>query len=147
MSLRPSKALQNTQVAGRSQRFTIICESEKEEAPGSGASFEGEEKGNGHLITPFSILCIGNPGEKLMAEIEEFEVTIDRDGRIRLDFRGMSESSYRRIVEVLQETVGPVERLDLEAGGDEPPAVREYHEEKEKKKKKKEAQIKNGRRR
>ena len=58
-----------------------------------------------------------------MAEREEFEVSIDANGRIKLDFRGMSESSYRRIVQMLEETVGRVEPLDLEAGEDAPPKV------------------------
>jgi hypothetical protein len=60
-----------------------------------------------------------------MAQAEEFTVVIGADGRIRIDFRGMSESSYRRIVEMLEETVGPVEPIEIEAGEDEPPKVQE----------------------
>ena len=60
-----------------------------------------------------------------MAKPEEFEVLIDRDGRIRLDFRGMRESSYKRIVEVLRETVGPVEAINIEADDVDPPDVHE----------------------
>lgn len=58
-----------------------------------------------------------------MAIPEEFEVVIGADGKIRLDFRGMSVESYRRIVEVLQETVGPAEALDIESEEDAPPRV------------------------
>lgn len=58
-----------------------------------------------------------------MAKPEEFEVIIDKDGRIRLDMRGMSAESYRRIVEVLNETVGPVQEVESEE--DDPPSVRE----------------------
>lgn len=62
-----------------------------------------------------------------MSRKEEFDVIITPDGKIRLDFRGMKEESYRRILEVLQETVGPVEPLEAEAEQDSPPGVREVH--------------------
>ena len=58
-----------------------------------------------------------------MARPEEFEITIDADGRIVLNFNGMTETSYRRIVEVLRETVGPIESLELEAEEGDPPQV------------------------
>lgn len=57
---------------------------------------------------------------------EEFEVKITKDGRIYLDFRGMKESSYKRIVDLLQETVGPVHPHEIPAGEDDPPKVREF---------------------
>ena len=65
-----------------------------------------------------------------MAQREEFEVTIGPDGHLRLDFRGMNEESYRRIVEVLKETIGPVEPIGIVAEEGEPPGVHEYHDEK-----------------
>jgi hypothetical protein len=65
-----------------------------------------------------------------VATPEEFEVIIDKDGRIRLNFRGMCETSYRRIVEVLQETVGPAEAAEIGAEEAAPPRVRETREEK-----------------
>lgn len=60
-----------------------------------------------------------------MARREEFKVTIDKDGRIHLDFRGMEESSYRRILEALQESVGPVEAADTQFDEADPPGVLE----------------------
>ena len=54
---------------------------------------------------------------------EEFEVRIDKDGRIHLDFHGMEESSYKRIVEVLRETLGPVEEVTVEAEEADPATV------------------------
>ena len=61
-----------------------------------------------------------------MSTPEEFEVVIGKDGRIRLDFRGMNEESYRRIVQVLEETVGPAEALEAEAEEASPPGVQRY---------------------
>lgn len=58
-----------------------------------------------------------------MARPEEFEITIGADGRIELNFNGMTETSYRRIIEVLRETVGPIESLKLEAEEGDPPRV------------------------
>ena len=66
----------------------------------------------------------------LLAKPEEFRITIRPDGKIELDFRGMEISSYRRIVELLQETVGPLEAADTEAEEGTPPGV---HRAKEKK--------------
>ena len=63
-----------------------------------------------------------------MSKPEEFKIHIDDEGRIRMDFRGMKPSSYRRIIEMLEETVGPVSIPDL--GEDEPPRVLESHQEK-----------------
>jgi hypothetical protein len=60
-----------------------------------------------------------------MAKPEEFKFTIDKDGKILLDFRGMEEASYRRILELLQETVGPAEALEAQADEAEPPGVYE----------------------
>ncbi len=56
-----------------------------------------------------------------MAKAEEFKIVIDKDGRIRMDFRGMSGESYRRIKEMLEETVGKTERIELAAGDAMPP--------------------------
>lgn len=58
-----------------------------------------------------------------MADAEEFKITIDRDGRIKMDFRGMNEESYRRIVQMLEETVGTVKPLEVEAGEEPPPRL------------------------
>lgn len=60
-----------------------------------------------------------------MAKPEEFKFTIDKDGRVHLDFRGMEESSYRRILELLQETVGPTEAVEAQRDEAEPPGVYE----------------------
>lgn len=61
----------------------------------------------------------------MMAKPEEFKFTIDKDGRVRLDFRGMEESSYRRILELLQESVGPTESVEAQSDEAEPPGVYE----------------------
>lgn len=80
-----------------------------------------------------------------MAKPEEFIVTIGPDGRIILDFRGMTEESYRRIVETLQETVGPVERIEVQADQSPPGGVRELDSAKIKEEEK--AELKLGQRR
>ena len=54
-----------------------------------------------------------------MAKPEEFRIQIEPDGRVVLDGRGMELTSYRRIVELLEETVGPVQELDR--APDDPP--------------------------
>ena len=95
-----------------------------EESPRERGLSRRGRKGSGLAITSLTILYIGTVGGNLMAKPEEFEVIIDKDGRIRLDMRGMSAESYRRIVEVLQETVGPVQEVESEE--DDPPSVREY---------------------
>lgn len=61
-----------------------------------------------------------------MAKPEEFKFTIDKDGKIQLDFRGMEESSYRRILEMLQDMVGPVETVEAQSDEAEPPGVYEH---------------------
>jgi hypothetical protein len=61
-----------------------------------------------------------------MAKPEEFKFTIDKDGRIQLDFRGMEESAWRRILELLQETVGPAESVEVQSDEAEPPRVFEH---------------------
>ncbi len=61
-----------------------------------------------------------------MARPEEFTFTIDKDGKIQLDFRGMEESSYRRILEMLQEMVGPTEAVEAQSDEAEPPGVYEH---------------------
>ena len=48
-----------------------------------------------------------------MAEPEEFTIHIEPDGRIVLDGAGMHETSFRRIIQLLEETVGPVRQLDV----------------------------------
>jgi hypothetical protein len=54
-----------------------------------------------------------------VATPEEFIVRIEPDGRIVLDGAGLHEESYRRIVALLEETVGPVRQIEL-APGDPP---------------------------
>ena len=49
-----------------------------------------------------------------MSRPEEFTIRIEPDGRIVLDAGELQESSYRRILELLAETVGPVQPLDAE---------------------------------
>lgn len=39
---------------------------------------------------------------------EEFTLTIMPDGRIVFDGAGMQETNYRRILDLLEDTVGPV---------------------------------------
>ena len=64
-----------------------------------------------------------------MSEFEDIKIVIGKDGRIRVDLRGMSAESYRRVVDMLEETVGMVQ--EVEAGEEEePPKVRELIEEK-----------------
>lgn len=60
-----------------------------------------------------------------MGRPEEFRFTIDKDGRIQLDFRGMEEASYRRILQMLEEMVGPVEAAEAQAEEAPPPGVLE----------------------
>jgi len=48
-----------------------------------------------------------------VAKPEEFIVHIEPDGRIVLDGAGLHEESYRRIVALLEETVGPVREIEL----------------------------------
>lgn len=60
-----------------------------------------------------------------MAKPEEFKFTIDKDGKIVLDFRGMEEASYRRILQLLEETVGPTEAAEAQADEASPPGVYE----------------------
>lgn len=62
-----------------------------------------------------------------MAKPEEFEIEIGPDGKIRLDFRGMEVESYRRIVEMLRDTVGPIEALDV-SDPEEPPTPQRLSE-------------------
>jgi hypothetical protein len=68
----------------------------------------------------------GLPEERLerahaiMSQPEEFTIHIEPDGRIILDGAGMHETSYRRILELLEETVGPVRHLDA---SEEPPST------------------------
>ncbi|GEM_PF-5444021 len=56
-----------------------------------------------------------------MAEAEEFEIVIEPDGQVRMDLRGVSAESYRRIVDLLRETVGHVQ--EIEVGDATPPPV------------------------
>ena len=51
-----------------------------------------------------------------MATPEEFTIRIEPDGRIILDGKGMHETSYQRIVELLGEAVGPIHQLDVKPG-------------------------------
>ena len=56
-----------------------------------------------------------------MAEREEFKIKIRKDGRIEVDFRGMKIESYRRMVELMEEMVGPVRQIDEETEEAQPP--------------------------
>jgi hypothetical protein len=47
-----------------------------------------------------------------MAQPEEFKIRIEPDGRIVLDAPGMHETSYRRIIEFLEATVGPAHQVE-----------------------------------
>ena len=47
-----------------------------------------------------------------MAKPEEFIIHINPDGRVVFDGREMEESSYRRIVELLEATIGPTHTID-----------------------------------
>lgn len=51
-----------------------------------------------------------------MKKPDEFTVRIEPDGRILFETEGLEETSYRRIVEYLEETVGPVRTLEVEPG-------------------------------
>jgi hypothetical protein len=53
-----------------------------------------------------------------MSRPQEFTIHIEPDGRIVLDGRQMEDASYRRILELLQDTVGPARPLEVE--GDPP---------------------------
>ncbi|MCL5269573.1 MAG: DUF2997 domain-containing protein [bacterium] len=53
-----------------------------------------------------------------MAKPEEFTIHIEPDGRIILEAEGLREESYRRIIAFLEETVGPVQQLEV--AGDPP---------------------------
>ena len=66
-------------------------------------------------LTPLS----ASASNTQVAKPEEFTVRIEPDGRIILEVEGLEETSYRRILELLEETVGPVRQI--EAAGGEPP--------------------------
>jgi hypothetical protein len=48
-----------------------------------------------------------------VAKPKEFTIVIEPDGRIILDVGGMQETSYKRILEYLEETVGPVRLVEV----------------------------------
>lgn len=48
-----------------------------------------------------------------MTRPQEFTVHIEPDGRIVLNLDGLEETSYRRILDLLAETVGPVQEVGL----------------------------------
>lgn len=50
-----------------------------------------------------------------MSRPEEFTIHIEPDGRIVFDSGGMTETSYKRILELLADTVGPVQPIADEA--------------------------------
>lgn len=54
-----------------------------------------------------------------MAKPEEFVVQIEPDGKIVLEMNGVREESMQRIMQLLQETVGPTQELE-QAPGDPP---------------------------
>lgn len=71
-----------------------------------------------------------------MVKPRDFSITIMPDGKIVLELDGQKETDYRRILEFLQETVGPVQALEL-APADPPerrlrPALTEEEQEAEK---------------
>ena len=59
-----------------------------------------------------------------MAQPEEFTIHIEPDGRIVLEGEGLSETSYRKIIELLEETIGPVREIQLSP---QDPPRRHYH--------------------
>jgi hypothetical protein len=54
---------------------------------------------------------------------DEITIHIEPDGRIVVDGREMDEVSYRRLVELLEETIGPARELNA-GPGEPPPAAR-----------------------
>jgi hypothetical protein len=48
-----------------------------------------------------------------VARPQEFSIIIRPDGKIILDMNGVRETSYLRILEFLEETVGPVRELEV----------------------------------
>jgi hypothetical protein len=54
-----------------------------------------------------------------MSRPEEFTIQIEPDGRVIFKSGELEESSYRRILELLEETVGPAQAV--EAGQADPP--------------------------
>jgi hypothetical protein len=53
---------------------------------------------------------------------EEFTIRIEPDGRVIFQGEGLQETSYSRILELLQETVGPVREIEA-APGDPPTRI------------------------
>lgn len=64
-----------------------------------------------------------------MAKPQEFTITIDKDGQIILDMNGVREKSFKRILELLEETVGPVRVVEVTPG--DPPQRRLHPQEQE----------------
>ena len=62
-----------------------------------------------------------------MARPEEYIIHIDADGRITLDGKDIHETSWRRIVDLLEETVGPVRHVQVNP--EDPPRPRLHREE------------------
>jgi hypothetical protein len=54
-----------------------------------------------------------------MSRPEEIVIHIEPDGRIVLDGREMQETSYKRILDLIRETVGPAHAVEVDGG--EPP--------------------------
>lgn len=48
-----------------------------------------------------------------MAKPRDFSITIRPDGQIVLEVDGQQETAYKRILEFLEETVGPAQALEL----------------------------------
>ena len=61
-----------------------------------------------------------------MAKPEEFTIRIEPDGRIVLERGDVQETAWRRIVQLLEETVGPGREIEV---APEDPPTRHLHAE------------------
>jgi hypothetical protein len=66
-----------------------------------------------------------------VAKPKEFTIVIEPDGRIILDVGGMQETSYKRILEYLEETVGPVRLVDVSPSDPPQRHLQAVHEDEE----------------
>ena len=75
-----------------------------------------------NLLASAALLTLSARGERTeVVKPEEFTIRIEPDGRVILQADGLQETSYRRILELLEETVGPVR--EIEAAPGDPPAL------------------------
>ena len=57
-----------------------------------------------------------------MAQPEEFKIHIEPDGRVIFESgTGMQETSWRRVIELIEETVGPV--VEVKTDPSDPPRI------------------------